>query len=597
MKLRDYSIKVRLVLVLGLTVMVLGVGALMGMYFIFKIGDDGSQLASIAEHTRHTDQIFLGTAKIHKLLMEDVIDRYDPAAEAEYNNLDQSVRKSIKGLGTIDDSESRILVSRVKSTFDRHEEIGNELFAVRKSGQDDQIPNLASQMTLADHELTTASEDLASRIAEQVETKANDANRTEMLARILLAIMTTATLIIAGTVGAIFINSVNKPLESLAGVATRISEGDMEARVEVTGKDDIGKVEKAIKEMIKRLKLMIKKEAEEKQLLEAQVRELGDLSQAAAKGDLTVKAEEYDGELADLSINFNLMTGSLLKVIQKLAEVINQLSSASSQIEITAQQQASGANEQAASVSEVTAAINELATNAKEVAKAAESVSNAANEALDSALDSRNVVAETIKGMEQIKESTTQTSSRIMALEEKSQEIGSILAIIDDIAEQTNLLALNAAIEAARAGEAGKGFAVVAQEIRNLAEDVTASTKEISEKINEIQSAVNSSVMVTEEGIKRTNEEMVKVKKTSDELNHIIQLTERTAGLAAQISGAIQQQRSASEQIVQTMGEVTEVARQSATGSQESARSAQDLANMAGELKSMVDVFKVKSLN
>jgi len=597
MRLRDYSIKVRLALVLGLTVMVLGVGALMGMYFIVRIGDDGSQLAATAEHTRHTDQILLGTAKIHKLLMEDVVNRYNPGAEAKFHTLDDTVRKSIKEMSLIDDSESRLLVSRVKSTFDRHEEIGNEMFAVRKSGNDDQIQNLASQMTLADREMTTASEDLANRISQRVDAKASDARRTETMARILLAIMTVATLFTAGTVGAIFINSVNKPLESLAGVATRISEGDMEVRVEVTGKDDIGRLEIAIREMVKRLKIMIKKEAEEKAQLASQVRELGELSQAAAKGDLTVKADEYEGDLAELSINFNLMTGSLLKVIQKLVEVINQLSSASSQIEVTAQQQASGANEQAASVSEVTAAINELATNAKEVSRAAESVSNAANEALDSALDSRNVVAETIKGMEQIKDSTTQTSSRIMALEEKSQEIGSILAIIDDIAEQTNLLALNAAIEAARAGDAGKGFAVVAQEIRNLAEDVTASTKEISEKINEIQSAVNSSVMVTEEGIKRTNEEMVKVKKTSDELNHIIQLTERTAGLAAQISGAIQQQKSASEQIVQTMGEVTEVARQAATGSQESARSAQDLANMAGELKSMVDVFKVGSMN
>jgi methyl-accepting chemotaxis protein len=76
-------------------------------------------------------------------------------------------------------------------------------------------------------------------------------------------------------------------------------------------------------------------------------------------------------------------------------------------------------------------------------------------------------------------------------------------------------------------------------------------------------------------------------------LKRIAVLTEKTAELAMQISGAVQQQRTASEQVVQTMGEVSEVARQSAIGSQESLRSAKDLADMANELKSMISEFKL----
>jgi methyl-accepting chemotaxis protein len=99
--------------------------------------------------------------------------------------------------------------------------------------------------------------------------------------------------------------------------------------------------------------------------------------------------------------------------------------------------------------------------------------------------------------------------------------------------------------------------------------------------------------MATEESQKRTEEEVRVIREAGDGLKRIGMLTERTAELAMQISGAVQQQRSASEQIVQTMSEVSEVARQSALGSQESVRSAQDLANMAGELKDMISAFRI----
>jgi methyl-accepting chemotaxis protein len=402
-------------------------------------------------------------------------------------------------------------------------------------------------------------------------------------------------------VGSIFIlsfgyfvnNSINEPIQRIVDAAIKIGEGDLTVHLHATGKDEFGMLENMVEFMAERLRVTLSGETEAKALLESQVAELSSLARQAAEGDLSVQAPEYDGSLGELSRSFNLMTGGLKALAEKMADVINHLSSASSQIEVTAQQQASGSNEQAASVSEVTAAVNQLATNAKEVAKAAASVSEAANESMDGVRKGQEAVEDATTGMEEIKEAAYSNAQKIMALEEKSQEIGSILAIIDDIAEQTNLLALNAAIEAARAGEAGKGFAVVAQEIRNLAEDVTSSTKEIGNKIKEIQAAVNSSVMATEENQKRTEEEVRVVKEAGKGLEQINELTERTAELAMQISGAVQQQRTASEQVVETMNEVSEVARQSALGSQESVKSAQDLANMAADLKGMISNFKL----
>jgi methyl-accepting chemotaxis protein len=90
----------------------------------------------------------------------------------------------------------------------------------------------------------------------------------------------------------------------------------------------------------------------------------------------------------------------------------------------------------------------------------------------------------------------------ILELSEHTQQIGSIIGVVEDITEQTNMLALNAAVEAARAGEHGKGFAVVASEIRKLADESKQATAKISSQIHDIQQATNSTVMATEEGTK-----------------------------------------------------------------------------------------------
>ena len=168
-------------------------------------------------------------------------------------------------------------------------------------------------------------------------------------------------------------------------------------------------------------------------------------------------------------------------------------------------------------------------------------------------------------GIEEIRESTQVASDRILALGERSQEIGRVLVIIDDIAEQTKILALNAAIEAARAGEAGKGFAVVAEEIRKLADSVTESTSEIGRVVREIQSSSSSLVMSTERAIaRRSTRARCSRMRTADSLDTIVQQVEETTDSAKQISIATQQQRTASEQVVISMREMALVATQAA---------------------------------
>jgi methyl-accepting chemotaxis protein len=248
------------------------------------------------------------------------------------------------------------------------------------------------------------------------------------------------------------------------------------------------------------------------------------------------------------------------------------------------EQQASGAAEQASAVSQTSATLEELAQTSKQIAENSESVVHVAETTLASAEEGMSAVADTAAGIEEIRSTTQLSSDRILALGERSQEIGRVLTIIDEIAEQTKILALNAAIEAARAGEAGKGFSVVAEEVRKLADSVTESTQEIGRVVREIQASTSALVMATEKAAKKVDEGKQLAGRTADALDRIVSQVERTTDAAKQISIATQQQRTASDQVVISMKEVAQVSRQSA-------ESARQVSSAIRELDSLTDTL------
>ena len=186
---------------------------------------------------------------------------------------------------------------------------------------------------------------------------------------------------------------------------------------------------------------------------------------------------------------------------------------------------------------------------------------------------------------------TISTSSS--ALGEKVSEIGRILVLIDELSEQTNLLALNAAIEAARAGEHGRGFAVVAAEVRKLAERAQESTAQIQGLVTEIQAYTQTTVMASEAGAREAGRGVEVAGAASTALDRIAQMVDSTTTAVAEISVATQQQRSASDQVVQAMSQVADMAQAFAAGSQQTAGSAAEITELAGDFSAAIDRFEV----
>ncbi len=157
-----------------------------------------------------------------------------------------------------------------------------------------------------------------------------------------------------------------------------------------------------------------------------------------------------------------------------------------------------------------------------------------------------NATAEVIKTLgEQIQA----TEKNMTNLSERSDEIQSIVGVIDGIATQTNLLALNASIEAARAGESGKGFAVVAQEVRNLAESTAKSTASIQtltsslrEEIKEALDSTRTSAELVDKGIQVSLE-------TAEKIERILTTIEKSQGDIGSIQKMIKEQKQLSAEV------------------------------------------------
>ncbi len=317
---------------------------------------------------------------------------------------------------------------------------------------------------------------------------------------------------------------------------------------------------------------------------------------AEGEGDLT-KRVPVSGrdEIAELGGWFNVFIEKLQGMIGKVAHVTDKVASASVELSATAEQMAKGADGLTTRTAQTATAVEEMNATVGEVAQNSGKAATMAQETVDTAKAGRDVVTETITGMEQLSDAVTQSATIIAALGKSSDQIGEIVRVIEDIADQTNLLALNAAIEAARAGEQGRGFAVVADEVRKLAERTTKATKEIGDMIRQIQQDTKGAVVSMEEGTQKVVGGVALVNKTGEALAMIAERVTQTADMIRQIAVAAEEQSVATQQIAGDLEHVAKVSKESAGGATESAKASHDLSLLATELQGIVGSFKIAS--
>ena len=319
------------------------------------------------------------------------------------------------------------------------------------------------------------------------------------------------------------------------------------------------------------------------------------VAQRIADGDLThedlpIHAEDEIGELAR---SINEMQANLRAMIGSVSISIERIATASEQLSANAASQAEGAGAQKNRTDEVAEAMQGMSSTVAEVAENSDHASVASRKAADTARQGGVIVEDTLVKMRVIADSVEQTAKRVEELGRSSNQIGEIIGTIDDIADQTNLLALNAAIEAARAGEQGRGFAVVADEVRKLAVRTRRATKEITERIQGIQTETQAAVQVMQSGTRQVKLGVESTTRAGASLREIIQTSEAAGAMVAAIATAAAAQRSATEEVSSNIEQIAAITQGTAAGAKESAIAVHELSNLAMDLQQMVGKFKV----
>ena len=347
-----------------------------------------------------------------------------------------------------------------------------------------------------------------------------------------------------------------KPLIMITNKSKPLQEGYLELELNYHSKDELGELAETLEGSLGKIG--------------SYVNDINRMMGQLSSGNFDVQVSEpYIGDFRSIEESLTSFTRTMSSALANINGAQQKVSGGAAQLSSGAQALAQGATEQARAVEELYATLDELSKSASQNVKAA----------LSAQEDAR------LTG-EQVTLSSQQMEEMVAAMRDistASQEIGKIIATIENIAFQTNILALNAAVEAARAGTAGKGFAVVSSEVRSLATQSDQAAKATKELIE-------NSVQAVERGSRIVGE-------VSETLSKTLELVMQSSGAIGDIAKAVEREADSISQVTDGISQISSVVQTNSASSEESAAVSNELFEQVRFLQEQTKKFRLRSMN
>jgi methyl-accepting chemotaxis protein len=439
------------------------------------------------------------------------------------------------------------------------------------------------------------------------------------LMMVLLIAVSAVVLLIALA----FSRALTRPLLEVVDNLKEIAQGeaDLTRTLKVSGKDEVGELAINFNDFVARLREMVQRirgtatgvfTATEKIKATSQEVASGTTQQAEALEESFMAIQGIDESAVDVAnsigtlsdavevsssatLELGATTEEIASQVERLFSTIEEVSSSITEMTVSGREVAENLDSLSSSTEMTAASITEMDASIKEVEETAQQTNNLSEEASIDAEKGKTAVAETIAGIQNIRDTVEDASKTIADLGKQSGEIGSILTVIDEVSDQTRLLSLNASIIAAQAGEHGKGFAVVADEIRELAERTALSTQEIAAIISRLQTGTEDAVKTMLAGSEQVKEEAERSKVAEEALDKITASAVKSAQQVKSIVRATQEQSRGSRQITEAVNQIANMLQQIAQSVNQQSKGNQQLAQASESMKDIASQVKLST--
>jgi methyl-accepting chemotaxis protein len=384
---------------------------------------------------------------------------------------------------------------------------------------------------------------------------------------------------IACAVAWLFAADFRRAVDALRSEAERMAQGDLRRGRTWEAEDEMGVLARSFERMGGALRATVGRVSEAADRVDSAASEIASVSQGVAiasadqvrriqqASELTIQIKDQVAGVSHsaqaLNVSVEESSSSILELgaagdelndtASVLTSKVDEVSGSIEQMVRSVKQVASTTDGLSEAAAETSSSMEEMASAMRAVDNTAEHTAKLSSEVVTLAVSGQQKVSETIDGMDAIRDATDAAEDVIRGLGSRAKEIGGILDVIDDVADETSLLALNAAIIAAQAGEHGRAFSVVADEIKELADRVLASTKEIGALISSVQDESEKAVGAIELGSESVATGVERSAEAGTALEEITTASKESGTRISNIVSAVREQTKATLHVATLM--------------------------------------------